>query len=156
MLKKIVFNIPEICLLFITTTVVLILFAEVIFRYFVGSSLDWIEEISRILLIWLVFIGAAVALKRNEHIAVHFFVSFFPSWTRAYIEIFSNFLILFFSFFLFVEGVQFVIISMDTTFPALQTSIAWLYIGLPIGCFLMIIYGLKNLITSIRHHKPSF
>jgi TRAP-type transport system small permease protein len=152
-MKKYISNIPEYALLVITTTVVLILVAEVIFRYFIGTSLDWIEEISRILLIWLAFIGAAVAVKRNEHIAIHYFLSFFSRQMQRRLELFTYSAIVFFSIFLFIQGIIFAALSIDTTFPALQVTNSWLYIGLPIGCFLMILYGLTRLINTIKTNR---
>jgi len=153
MVKKFFSNIPELSLMVITTAVVLILFAEVVFRYFIGTSLDWIEEVSRMLLIWMVFIGAAVALKRNEHIAVHYFLSFFPKGMYYYIEVFTYGIIVFFSVFLCIQGTIFSVLSKDTTFPALQISVLWMYIGLPAGCFIMVIYGSRRLIATIKNHK---
>lgn len=149
--KELVFHIPELSLLLITTAVVLILCAQVVFRYFIGTSLDWIEEVSRILLIWLTFIGAAVALKRKGHIAVDYFVAHLPDRIRYYFEIGTYVLIVAFSAFLCVQGMAFALLSERTTFPALQVPVSWQYLGLPVGCLFMVIYGSLHLVSAIRH-----
>lgn len=151
LLKKSLFlNIPELSLLVITTAVVVILCAQVVFRYFVGTSLDWIEEVSRILLTWLTFIGAAVALKRNGHIAVDYFVTLLPDRIRYYFEICTYIIIVAFSTFLLLQGMTFAVLSERTTFPALQVPVSWQYLGLPVGCLFMVIYGSLHLVTVIR------
>lgn len=155
MFKRLVSRIPELALLLITTAVVLILCAQVVFRYFLGSSLDWTEEVSRILLIWLTYLGAAVALKRSGHITVDYFVALFPDVMRRYVELFSYALIVAFSAFLCVQGIAFALLSEKTTFPALQVPVSWQYFGLPVGCLLMAVYGTDHLIGAIRRRSPA-
>jgi TRAP-type transport system small permease protein len=54
------------------TMMCLAVFMSVVFRHFLAQPLIWSEEFSRIMLIWTVFIGAAVVFLRGEHIAVEF------------------------------------------------------------------------------------
>lgn len=140
-------------MLLITAAVVSILCAQVIFRYFIGNSLDWIEEVSRILLIWLTYIGAAVALKRKGHIAVDAFLGFFPESFRRIADIITSILIIAFSAFLCVQGITFALLSERTIFPALQVPVSWQYLGLPVGCLLMVVYGSVHLVASVRQGR---
>lgn len=140
-------------MLLITAAVVSILCAQVVFRYFIGNSLDWIEEVSRILLIWLTYIGAAVALKRKGHIAVDAFLGLFPESFRRAADIVTWILIIAFSAFLCVQGVTFALLSERTIFPALQVPVSWQYMGLPVGCFLMVIYGSVHLVEVFRQGR---
>lgn len=48
--------------------------ANVIGRSLLNHSLPWADELARMLFIWLVFVGAAAAFTRYEHIAVDFLV----------------------------------------------------------------------------------
>lgn len=48
--------------------------ANVVGRAVFNRSLPWADELARMLFIWLVFIGAAAAFSRYEHIAVDFLV----------------------------------------------------------------------------------
>src|SRR5690606_14647119 len=48
--------------------------ANVIGRALLNRSLPWADELARMLFIWLIFIGAAAAFARYEHIAVDFLV----------------------------------------------------------------------------------
>ena len=140
-------------MLLITAAVVSILCAQVVFRYFIGNSLDWIEEVSRILLIWLTYIGAAVALKRKGHIAVDAFLGLFPESFRHVADIITSILVIAFSGFLCIQGITFALLSERTTFPALQVPVTWQYLGLPVGCFLMVIYGSVHLVAAVRQGR---
>ena len=48
--------------------------ANVIGRSLLNHSLPWADELARMLFIWLIFVGAAAAFARYEHIAVDFLV----------------------------------------------------------------------------------
>lgn len=53
--------------------IVVLVFYQVITRYFTGSATADLAEIARFLFIWLVFLGSAWLVSRNELIAIDFF-----------------------------------------------------------------------------------
>lgn len=74
-------------------SVVLVLFwvlAGVVFlqffsRYVMNDSIGWTEEIARYLLVLVTFTGAALAARKNSHIAVEFFYRYLPgAWGRGF------------------------------------------------------------------------
>ena len=51
---------------------------QVFCRYVLNYSLFWSEELGRLLLVWLTFIGASVAYKRGVHVGVGFVTKRLP------------------------------------------------------------------------------
>lgn len=49
---------------------VVILAAQVVFRYIIGSPLVWSEEVARYLLVWCTFIGVSLAVREGRNISV--------------------------------------------------------------------------------------
>ena len=49
---------------------VVVVFLQVIFRFIIRSSLPWSEELSRYVMVWIVFLGASIGIKRKSHIGV--------------------------------------------------------------------------------------
>ena len=49
---------------------IVLVFANVVLRYGLSSGLREAVELSRLGLVWLVMLGAAVLLRRNEHLAI--------------------------------------------------------------------------------------
>ena len=47
-----------------------IVFGNVITRYLLNTTWGWYEEVSRFLLIWIVFLGAVVAMIRSDHLGI--------------------------------------------------------------------------------------
>lgn len=53
--------------------------SNVIARSLLNNSLPWADELARMLFIWLIFLGAAAAFARYEHVAVDYFVQKLPT-----------------------------------------------------------------------------
>jgi TRAP-type C4-dicarboxylate transport system permease small subunit len=53
-------------------------FLQFFTRYALNDSAGWTEEIARYLLVCTVFIGAAVSVRKNNHIHVDFFYRYLP------------------------------------------------------------------------------
>jgi TRAP-type C4-dicarboxylate transport system permease small subunit len=56
----------------------LVVFYQFFTRYALNDSASWTEEIARYLLIGLAFVGAAVGVRKNNHIQVDFLYRFLP------------------------------------------------------------------------------
>jgi TRAP-type C4-dicarboxylate transport system permease small subunit len=69
----------------------IVVFAQFFTRYVLNDSLAWTEEIARYLLMWVTFIGAAIAMRRRTHIGVevleHFLPGSFAPYLRAIIDL---------------------------------------------------------------------
>ncbi len=52
-------------------TILIVMGAQIVLRYIFNDSLIWSDEISRYLLIALVFLGAATAVRQQEHIVIN-------------------------------------------------------------------------------------
>jgi gluconokinase len=61
---------------------VVLVFGNVVLRYGFGTGLAWGEEISRLLFVWLVFIGATSAYPRGEQMAFTGLVARFKGRAR--------------------------------------------------------------------------
>jgi TRAP-type C4-dicarboxylate transport system permease small subunit len=65
----------EMFLCIITGGMALLIGAQVFSRYFMNHSIFWAEEVGRITLVWITFLGASAAFKRRAHVGIDFFVT---------------------------------------------------------------------------------
>jgi TRAP-type C4-dicarboxylate transport system permease small subunit len=59
-------------------TLALVIFYQFFTRYALNDSASWTEEIARYLLIATAFVGAAINVRKNNHIQVDFFYRLLP------------------------------------------------------------------------------
>ena len=64
--------------MFLVITVAAIVTAGVFFRYVLNDSLSWSEELAKYAMLWLVFLGAPIALRLGVHPNIEIIISRFP------------------------------------------------------------------------------
>lgn len=119
----------------------LVIFLQVIFRYFLMQSLSWSEEVARYLFVWLTFLGASVVARSRSHITVESVVNMVPvNYGRKAIKILAELLTLAFLYVLLTEGfdASYEIIGLEQVSPSMPWFyIGWVYLAIPIGSLLM-------------------
>ncbi len=68
------------CSLALFWALALVIFYQFLTRYVMNDSASWTEEIARYLLIGVAFVGAAMNVRKNNHIHVDFLYRFLPRW----------------------------------------------------------------------------
>ena len=117
-----------------------LVFFQVANRYIIGWIVPWTEEVSRILFIWITFVGAYIALKTNSHIAVE---TFFKRFTPKNQEKISNiliFLVFYFIGYLFWLSLKVIPATFGVTTPVLEISYLYIHLSFPIFIGLMLLY----------------
>jgi TRAP-type C4-dicarboxylate transport system permease small subunit len=82
---------------------VVMVFGNVVLRYGWGGGIASAEEISRLMFVWLVFLGAILALTQHKHLGLELLVSRLPVPVRRIFAIISHLLILY-ALWLFLAG----------------------------------------------------
>lgn len=128
---------------------------QVIWRYFLKNPIIWAEELARYGLVWMTFIGAAVALRSGELVCVDLVVSKFPRrWQRgvAFLVTVINTLLIAFLFYYSIQMVNLPGVTGQRS-PALHVSMNIVYMGVPLGMGLMLLQSLLQLITSVTGNE---
>lgn len=137
---------------FILVFITVILFLEIIMRYFFSNSLIWGEELARYLFVWFVYTSMSYAIITKSHIKVDSMIKLVP---ERYQLLFSQIGIIIWILFSLV----FVYYTLSYTLSAFkEQTIAigsgipmWLvYIGIPLGFLLSIIRLIVEFITNIK------
>jgi len=124
----------------------IIIALQVFTRYVLHDSLTWTEEIGRYLMIWICFLGSAMALKYGEHISVTFIEERFPPRIRQGVRLAVALTVLTFFALATWEGVLMTLQVSGQQAPVTWISMAWAYSCIPVGCFFMMIHALAQLV----------
>lgn len=85
------------------SVMVVLIFGNVVLRYAFNSGIAWAEEISRLMFVWLIFLGAILALRRHAHLGVELLQARLPRAARRACAIVSHLLMLY-GLWLFLVG----------------------------------------------------
>jgi len=124
---------------------------EVFFRYFLGFSLYWSNELATYLFIYLVFFGGGIALKRGELINVAFIKDRLPlNWHKG------TTLLMFFAmmaFSLMASAYSTVLIQTSiktkTVSPAMLIPMAFVYLPIFLGFGFLAFFSLIGLVNTM-------
>jgi TRAP-type C4-dicarboxylate transport system permease small subunit len=127
-------------LIVLLAAMVVIVFANVVMRYLLGTSVIWSEEVARHLMIWMTFVGSGLALRTGAQLGIDTLQNALPPGAaRALrIELVIGMLLLF--VLLAWYGVDYALRTRFQTSAALGISMMYVYIGMPVGCALMAIH----------------
>jgi len=129
---------------------VAIMLLQVIYRFILSEPLAFTEEVSRICMIWLVFIGAARALYMTEHFIVDVLVKLLPASIDSAIGYLVDLVVLVFIAALAYIALRSSLFGSSQIMPALGVSVAVQTIAMPIGFFLMFLHAMMFVVRR-RH-----
>lgn len=142
--RKIIDDVVENILFICTVGFVMMSFSQVIFRYVLNNSISWAEEFCRYLFVWTVFFGSAVGFLHKKHIGIDLLKKFIPEKYEKYYALFINFIVIVFLIFLTKVGYGFAMRSFDQPSPAMQIPIGYIYMAVPLGSIVMVIYVIRE------------
>jgi len=126
------------------------MFAQVVFRYVLGSSLSWSEEVSRYMFVWLCYLGAYVAILRNAHIGVDYVTGHLPRAAVRALNVVLALIIIGTLAFAAHHGSLLTLDNMAAswwTVPFLPMSLP--YAAVPVGACLMIVALIRVIVGLI-------
>ncbi len=113
---------------------------EVGLRYIFGQSLIFTEELSRYLMVWIVFLGGAIAIRDGSHIKITVLVKHFSHKTQQVLSLIAYTLTAFFLVIISVEGIRILPRQLYQMCITIDISLFYFYLAIPTGSILMIIF----------------
>ena len=113
---------------------------QVGFRYLIGHPLIWSEELARVLLVWMVFLGAAALCWDGRHLDVDVVYSALPPSARTALRWINLALALAFLVALTLWSWDVVLLESLADMSALGIDRGWLRLPATVGGALMILF----------------
>jgi TRAP-type C4-dicarboxylate transport system permease small subunit len=125
--------------------IVVVGFAQVLFRFVFASPLSWSEELVRYVFIWSVFLTAAIGFNLNSHISIDFLTTWYPPRLQRMVALVSWGCVILGVVVVFVLGMQ--LIQSPSVWlqksPAMEISMTLPYAAIPVGCVVMMVNILR-------------
>lgn len=144
-----------VCLL---SVMVVVISAQIMMRFILGSSIGWSEELARYCFIWLVFIGISYGVKKQRHISIDAIYRLLKGKQRVILQMIVNMLFLTFAVILLIYGgkISIQIYQWGQISPALQLNMGLVYMSAPVSMLLTswrIIQQLLQQFQTLRNGK---
>lgn len=121
-----------------------LIFLQVLVRFVFGKlniqfSVPWTEELSRYLMIWAIFIGAAIIARRADALAVEALVHAVPAAAGRVIKFAAHALTLAFYACIFKVGLDWAEFGFTENAPVLGVPMVYVYASMSVGAALTIV-----------------
>lgn len=117
----------------------ILIIVQIFTRFVIEYPLHWTEELARYLMVYLVFLGAAIALRNNRLIAIEALTQALSPFLQRVLKIVVMAFTIGFAIILIVQGFEIVqAISMQKS-AGLRIPMSIPYLAIPIGAILMVI-----------------
>jgi TRAP-type transport system small permease protein len=137
-------------MIFMTCVIFLITTVTVFTRYLLNFVPSWSEEIPRYLLVWITYLGAALAVKFKEHISLDVFFKMMPLRARQVGHLLLNGLASIVGLIMVVYGIGLVNHFGEDLMESIPVTNFWLYLAMPVSGGLMLLYLIQDTWKGIQ------
>lgn len=116
----------------------IVVFAQVVFRL-IHASIPWSEELSKYLLIWCTFLGAALCVRKGALVGLELIFAVTPKTGKRVLTVLIYMVSMAFLLLLVVVGYQTAAMVWSQTTPVLKMSMGLMYAAVPTGALFMLI-----------------
>jgi TRAP-type C4-dicarboxylate transport system permease small subunit len=129
-----------------------LVFISAILR-FAKMPINWGQDVALLLFAWVVFLGADIALRRQDFVRVDMFISKMPLAVQKFLYYLWYIMAIGFLGMLVVYGIPLSIRNFKRLFQTLPISYSWATMAVPIGAALMMITILIKLAAHWHEQK---
>lgn len=148
-IDRIIWFIERILILMLAAAIIIITL-QVIFRYVLGDPLKWSEQLSRMMFVWMIFLGVPCVFHRKMSVCFDLLTTKLPRIPNTVVTFFVQLCVLAFAAFFFVCSVELCIETGARMTPGVQIPQNLMYIAMPIAMFLLILVMINEMLEKIR------
>ena len=126
------------------------IFMNVVSRYLFETSFLWVDDVAKIALSIIAFIGGAFAYRRNEFVSVRAFVNQLPVGPRHVCDVMIEFIVLASAITAGVASGPLLLANWHELMPILQIPETWIDIPLTIGMAILAVSVIERLLVQHR------
>jgi TRAP-type transport system small permease protein len=149
-LSKFLDSVFEAMTTFLLASLVVLTMLQVVGRYGLETTFIWTEELARLALIYLTFIGSIVALRRSQLLRLDFLVDALPPSMRRWIGVAVDILSIVVLGVVVWQGIP----LLWRFWPVLSAALNWpttfFYFPVVIGCLAMLLVTCLNVVRALR------
>ena len=146
-----IFHVLKVLIAVCLAVMVVLVFGNVVLRYGFNSGITISEELSRWLFVWMIFLGAIIAMREHGHLGVDSLVIRLPAWGKKLCLVVSQVLMLYATWLLLVGSWEQTVINLDVQAPVSGLSMGIVYaagVVFSVGAGLILLHDLYRVLTG--------
>lgn len=112
---------------------------QILNRYLFGISFLWVPDLTRMLFIWVVFLGGATAYIRKQHLMIDFVKDKFSHRTVQRTDELVDLVMVGFLILLIVKGIRITLVRLNIPYDSWNVPTAVAYVAVPVAGFIMLL-----------------
>ncbi len=147
------FAVLEAVLFTLVMGVLTVVIIQVVARYMFKVSTPWTDEVSQILLVWTVMVGAAVAMERKEHYVITFIFDRVPRRIRLALLVSINLVAAIFLLLLADIGWDYFHRGFGRNYIVTGVPHAATFLSLPVAAVMMLFSMVSQSLEVVVDHR---
>ena len=149
-------GIKILCLILLVSMVVIVL-AQVYYRYILVAGIPWAEEIAKKLMVWMALLGAGMIYYNHLHINITFLIDRIQSTkVLKVLKFFSLAVSFVFFLLLIIAGIDYAILGLQFASPVTGIKNFWGNLAIPVGGIILLFHCLSLTIQEIASIKYDY
>ena len=136
-------------MLVMATSIFVIILVTVFSRYLSNYVVSWSEEVPRYLLVWIGFLGAALAVDRKDHIGFDYLFNKLPDHGREKLMLILNLGVALVGWIMLAYGLDFVRQFGGDWMESIPFTNIWFYSALPVSGALILLFIIRQELEGI-------
>ncbi|MXP63510.1 TRAP transporter small permease [Roseomonas sp. M0104] len=149
-----VFTLAEWLLVLALGIMVVMVFGNVVLRYAFNSGITVTDEVSRLLFVWLTFLGAVVVLRQGGHLGFDLVTAALPRAGKQVCRVISGLLILVCCAVLLRGSWEQAALNMGNLAPVSGVPLGWTYASAVVAGVGLGLLTIADLVAALMGHEP--
>lgn len=128
---------------------VVMILAQVFFRYVLNDSLAWTEELSKFAMVWVACLVAPWAYRENLNVSIQMFADALPPYMLRVSEILITMLVISIGYIFFVQSLDFWQGGLSIYASSVPVKLAYFYSCAPFAFAGICLVGVERLIQQL-------
>lgn len=135
----------------IVVALTVIVFLQVFNRFVLKTPLAWSEDLAMLLFQWVVFLGAAIGVKRLRHFGIELLVRRLPPRVRRGVELLTPVVMVVVALVMIFQGWTLLSFNRTRIYPTMDLSYTWAFLPIPLSGVLIFVYLVQLEVRRWRH-----
>ena len=133
--------------------ITILLLVNVFLRYLFSRPFSWAEEISVLGVVWVVFLGAGLVQKKDDHVAITYVFDLFPVKWKTMTLIFGNLCICAVLIVHLLSSINLLKLQMKGTMISVNMSSAFFALAVLVGIAAMLLFTIDSTMKGFKNRN---